>query len=166
MSGVEVLGVVASAVQLVDCVLRISNTLLEISERLHEYPARLHSHVDQVKHLIQAARLAEGNPSLHTPTIHAHVKTTLAAAAELQTTLERIAVDYSQKSWAHRYLKIILRGAFEERQLVAKFVNLERQKSDLIFCISVVHSDALAEIQEGVDWLVDIISCHMESRVC
>jgi hypothetical protein len=103
---------------------------------------------------------------MQTPTIHAHIETTLATAAELQTTPEQLAGDYSQKSWAHRSLKIILGGAFEERQLATKFRSLERQKNDLIFGISVVHSDALAEIQEGVYWLVDIISRHMESRVC
>lgn len=166
MSGVEVLGIVASTIQLADYALRISNTLLEILERLQEYPARLHSYVDQVSYLIETARLVEVTPSLQTPTIHAHIRKTLAAAIELQTTLERLASDYSQKSRTHRYFQIILKGAFEEKQLTAKFGSLERQKSDLIFSISVVHSDALADIQGKVTLLVDIVNCQMGLGVC
>ncbi|KAE8441091.1 hypothetical protein EG329_005886 [Mollisiaceae sp. DMI_Dod_QoI] len=157
MSGVEALGVAASAIQLADFGLRISNTLLEVFDRLHEYPARLHSYVDEIKKLIETAHLVEENSGLQTPTVHAHIKTTLAAAIELQTTLERLAGGYSQKSRTYRCLQIVVKGAFEEKQLIARFESLERQKSDLIFCISVVHSDAIAEIQGGVALLVDIM---------
>jgi superfamily II DNA or RNA helicase len=165
MSGLEFLGAFASAIQLAEFGIKITTVLLETLERLQSYPAQLECHICQVKQLLETTRLIERNRGLQTDIVHSHLNSTLVVAADLQTALEQFAIDYLHKSVRRRFWKIALKGALQEKQIALRFERLEREKSALIFCVTVVHADALANIQGGVELLVDVIAQGMGCEV-
>jgi len=166
MSGMEILGALASAAQLAEFGIKITAVLFEILERLQEYPARLRAHIEQVRQLVETAELISKHPVLHNQEVQSHLKSTLLVASELQTALEQLAEKYFGKPAGRRFWKIVLKGAVQEKQIESRFESLERQKSALIFCITVVHAGALASIQGGVDFLVDVVGNGVGCEVC
>lgn len=161
MSGLEILGVVASAMQLADFGFKITNTLLEIFDRVQNYPDKIRSHLCQVKQLIEIARLISENSCLHTRTVNTHLKSISAVVLELKTTLEHLAANYRRKSVRRRYLQIVARGAFEEKQIGTAFVRLEHEKTALLISINIAHADILGNIKGGVDLLVGVVNWDM-----
>ena len=165
MSGVEVFGIVASAVQLADFALKIATTLHAVLERLRDYPAKNQLHLAQVEQLIATARLIQDNPGLQTPIVYSHLNATLIEAAQLRKALEELASKLQQKSSPKRYWNFTVNGKAYEKQISARFCTLEQKKSALLFCISVSHSDKLLNIQEGINSLLHVADQGMGSKV-
>lgn len=169
MAGLEVLGVIASALQVADIGLKILNSLLEIMDRFKGYNEQLNSHIIQVRQLTEAANLISETPGLQTPAIHSHLQSTLVEAAGLNLTLEKLAAK-SSTSAGRRYWEIAVKGGFREREILERLGGLEQRKTALILCITVAHSETLAGIHSRVSFLVGIVEqemgCGVSSAVC
>ncbi len=143
MSGIEVVGLLASASQLVVYSIKITTSLSEICQRIQDAPLRISQHSDQIRHLVSAAQLVQQHHLLQTAHVHAQINATLEQAKSLSEILEQLTIDYTHGS-IRRYWKIL--KASKEKQILANFDRLEKEKSALILCISVVHTDLLGKI--------------------
>ena len=142
MSGIEIVGFVASASQLVLYSIKITTSLSEIWQRVQDAPLKVRQHLDQIRHLISTARLVEEHHLLQTAHVHTHIKATLEQAKSLSAILEQLRKDYSRGS-IRRVWKIL--KATKEKEILASFDRLEKEKSALLLCISVAHTDLLGQ---------------------
>ena len=142
MSGIEIVGFVASATQLVLYSIKITACLSEISQRVQDAPLKVRQHLDQIGHLISTARLVEEHHLLQTAHVLTHIKATLEQAKSLSAILEQLTKDYSRGS-IRRVWKIL--KATKEKEILASFDRLEKEKSALLLCISVAQTDLLGQ---------------------
>lgn len=140
MSGIEVVGLVASVSQLVTYSIKITQNLSEICQRVQDGPLIVKQRSDQIKQLISTAELIQQNHFLQTAHVLIHLNETLEQAKTLSTTLERLANDYSRGS-IRRCWKILI--ATKEKTILANFDRLEKEKSALVLSISVAQTDLL-----------------------
>lgn len=151
MSGLEVIGVLASIVQVVDASLKLSASVKELYGRVRDAPDRVILHTTQIGQLIDTARLIEQTANLQTPTAHAHLLATLTQAEQIQQILEKLIKDYTQGSSRRKVWKAIVGS--EERRLAAGFDRLEKEKSALNLCINFAHAETLNKIHYEVNKL-------------
>jgi hypothetical protein len=148
MSGAETLGVLAAATQLAAYGIKIVLHLDEIYTEVRNTPSRTREHLKQVRELIETTTLIERHKSLRSPLIHAQLQSTLLEARSLYNILKELTTKYTGNSiwkyWA------ILRSV-GEKEILASLDKLERQKSALRFCISIVNTDLLLGIQGSID---------------
>jgi len=64
MSGLEVLGAVASAVQLADACLKIATCAVDLFSRVRDVPETIRKRIVAVEQFVEIARLIERNPFL------------------------------------------------------------------------------------------------------
>lgn len=142
MSGIEIIGFMASASQLVIYSIKITTCVSEIWQRVQDAPLKVRQHLDQIRHLISTARLVEEHHLLQTAHVHTHIKATLEQAKSLSAILEQLTQDYSRGS-IRRVWKIL--KATKEKEILASFDRLEKEKSALLLCISVAQTDLLGQ---------------------
>ncbi|KAL8823980.1 MAG: hypothetical protein Q9191_005398, partial [Dirinaria sp. TL-2023a] len=106
-------------------------SISEICRRFRAAPRRIQRRVEHVVHLADTARLIEQHYSLQTTNLKTQVRSTL----ELAKSLSAISIS-------------------KENEILAKLDQLEKEKSSLLLCISLVHMDLLGDIQGGVGKLV------------
>lgn len=140
MSGIEVVGLLASASQLVIYSFKITTSLSEICRRVQDAPLVVKQRSDQVKQLISTAEFIKQNHHLHTAHVLIHLNETLEQAKTLSTTLEQLTNDYSRGS-IRRCWKILI--ATKEKAILANFDRLEKEKSALVLSISVAQTGLL-----------------------
>src|SRR5690348_3564649 len=92
MAGLEILGAVASAVQLADMCLKIATCAVDLFSRVRDAPETIQKRFEEVKRLIEIARLIEHNPPLQTPLIASIVTRARADADQLLKILTKIDV--------------------------------------------------------------------------
>ena len=152
MSGIEILGALASTAQLVVYSLKIAAYLTEVQNKTKFLSRDISSHKRHVHEPIAITTLIRQNTSLQCPIIHVRVKATLREAHSLYQLLQEIASKSSRKLlW--KYWSII-EGQHEKKLFL--FDRLERQKSALALSISVARTEILQSIQCGIDRLSTI----------
>ena len=131
MSWLELLGTLANASQLIHYTIQIAATIVTISQRASEAHRRIYQQSDQIYLLENTALLITQNPSLQTPTVNAHVESTLVGTEALLSVLGQIAAALQhgvvRKRWA------ILQGG-KEKEIATIFDRLERKITALILC--------------------------------
>ena len=142
MSGIEILGLVASASQLALYSIKITTCLAEICKRVQDAPVRIRQHSDQIRQLQSTVQLVQQNHLLQTAHVYAHINATLEQAKTLSAILEQLTKDYSRGS-IRKYWKIL--KASREKEILDIFDRLEKEKSALILCISVIQMDQLGQ---------------------
>ena len=140
MSGIEIVGLVASAAQLLSYSFKITTSLNEICQRVQDAPKRIRQHSLQINQLISTTQLVQQRKLLQTALVLTHINATLEQAESLCAILEQLTEDYSRGS-IRRYWKILT--ATREKEILANFDRLEKEKSALILCISVIQTDLL-----------------------
>ena len=138
MSGIEILGVLASAGQLVSYSFKLTRSLNDIYQRVQDAPKRISQHSLQIKQLINTTEFIQEQQVLHTALVLTHVNATLVQADSLCTTLGQLTEDYSRGSF-RRFWKILT--ATKEKEILANFERLEKEKIALILCITVTQTD-------------------------
>ena len=146
MAGIEIVGFLASASQLVLYSIKITACLSEICQQVKDAPLRIKQNSDQIRQLISTAQLVEKNRLLQTASVLTQTNATLKQAKTLSAILEQLTEDYSRgpirRCWK------LLTGT-KEKEILAIFDKLEKEKSALILCISVAQIDLLGQgIQE------------------
>lgn len=137
MSGVEVLGIVASVIQITQYAMSITSKVAEIYGAVESAPARVQQGSDQLQRLCATVELIKDNPMIQTESVEAHLDAIVADAKTLHGMLSRLATS-SKKSFK-RYLRVWL-GNFEERQIVAQFDKIEKEKTALILSLIEIHA--------------------------
>jgi hypothetical protein len=152
----EVLGVLASASQLVQYTLKISAAISAIHDRVHNAP-ELRKGAGQVKQLLDTAIQIQQNPQVHDSSLLRHLAIATDEAKQLLELLERLSADYSHGSLSKRYFKAA-RGAKDEKKIATSFRRLEQEKTSLLFCIGVANTERLSSIQIEVTEIADRMS--------
>ena len=139
MSGLEVLGAVAAAVQLAECGLKIARLITQLRSQVHDAPASLSRRLLQVQHLTEIARLIESSPALQTTLIERLLESCLRDAAELEALFERMVSKSSSHGKIAKYWKAV-GDMNKEKQISALCDRLEEGKSAITLCIVSVGS--------------------------
>ena len=152
MSGLAALGVVASASQLAAYGIKIATSVSQIYKDIQDAPRQIREQSKQIRELIELTTLIEQHKVFQSPIILPHLEATLLEARALYGILRGVAANYAEKSiW--RYWKLL--NCNHENQILAGFNKLEREKSALTLCISIIHTDLLCSIQGRVRQLSD-----------
>ena len=150
MSGVETLGCIASATQLAAYGIKIVLHLSEIYAEIRGAPRRTKEQISQVRELIEIVTLIEQHRSLQSPALCKQLQTTLDEARSLYDNLKdlaNLATKYTTnplwRYWA------ITKGA-STKGIQIGLEKLDRHKSTLKLCVSLVHTDLLTNIEGGI----------------
>lgn len=153
MSGVETLGVIASATQLAAYSIKIVLHFDQIYTKVRETSSRMRGHLNEINQLIEITTLIEQHKSLRTPIIHSQLQKTLLEAESLYSILKEVTTKYSDhpiwRCW------VFLRGSVEEK-IFSSLTKLEREKSTLTLCINVGHTDLLLNIQGSISTFANV----------
>jgi hypothetical protein len=156
MSGLEliaVVGVAASAAQLIEYSLKIIGMVAEIYSRIRDAPKRIVQYTTQINQIIAACRAIQEYKSLDTPLIDDQIRSIFGELKHLDLALTGIRRDYTAGSKSKRAWKTIVSN--KEKSIVTCFERLEKEKTALILCINVVHIQTLRNIGSGVDILIE-----------
>lgn len=138
MSGLEVLGAISGALQLVDAGLRTVKLLHRLCSTLHDTPTSIKRRATQIEHLIQVARVIEQNPSLQTTLINSLLVDCVAKAKHLQSILDHLTASLSSGK-IERYWKAI-GGVLKEKKISELCNSLGENKSAIVLCIASIDS--------------------------
>lgn len=157
MSGLElitVLGVAASAAQLIDYSLKVIAAVSDIYSRVKDAPKRVVRYTSQVHALVEAGRAIQDIQDLRrSRLVYCQLEATLLEVKQLDQVLACIRLDYTTGSRSKRVWRTIVGD--KERRILTCFERLEKEKTALILCISVVHTQTLQTIGNGVELLVE-----------
>ena len=149
MSGVEVIGLLASLSQLAVHSKNIYASISEIYHRIEDAPKRIQEHAQQLGQLIDTAVLIKKHALLQTDNIKIHIVSTLDQARLLSAKLDKVKGDYLSGPSIKRYWKII-KGE-RERAILSSLERLEQEKGALLLSISIAHTDLLGNIKGHLD---------------
>lgn len=156
MSGLElitVLGVAASAIQLMDYSSKAIEAISDIYTRVKDAPSRIVQYTTQIHQIIDIGREIQENTKFQSALVESQVQHTLAEIKHLLQILTVIRHDYTTGPSRKRIWKAIV--GQKERHLLKSFERLEKEKIALILCITVVHTQKLETIGNGVEVLVE-----------
>jgi hypothetical protein len=138
MSGLGILGVAASAVQLAQLSLAIVTTWSSLFLQLRDIPNTVQNRILQVKTLGDIARLIGSKSHLQTEEVNVVLDRCLKAAGALRDVLQGLFVEGdgpAVKRWAKS-----VGGLVMERKVLELMQNLEREKTALVLCIASIDS--------------------------
>ena len=147
MSGLEVLGILASASQLTDYCVMIIASLHDIYKLVHGKSNRYHRQLEQVQQLIETAQLVKATETFQTPSVENQLDSILVEARRLQRILDGIVSESGRKSKT-MYLKAVFNN-YHEREMHKGFASLNDKKSTLTMCIVSTYGAFLSEIRNG-----------------
>jgi hypothetical protein len=134
MSGLEVLGALASAVQLADACLKVAAFISD----LRDAPKTIRTRIAQIERLTEIATLIQHNSSLQTPLVDSVLGTCLEDANNLLGILKKLDTDTSVGKVV-KYWKT-LGGVTKEKRILGIFERLEERKSSLLLCVGSINS--------------------------
>jgi len=138
MSGLEVVGALAAASQLVEQSLQIIIYISDLYKRVRDAPESIRKQSIQVEQLIDITRLIEHNPPLQTVLVDSILENCLRITEELQEILARVSTTAGdgrvRKVWK------ALEGVTREKRILALLAKLEQEKSALVLCINAIDS--------------------------
>ena len=138
MSGLEILGVAASAVQVAQVSLAIVTSLTSLFNQIRDAPKLVQTRLVQVQTLAEISRLIASMPQLQTAEVEAILMSCSKDAVALKDVLEGLVVEKdgsSIKKWAKS-----VGGVVMERKIVGLLHSLEVGKSALVLCITRIDS--------------------------
>ena len=161
MSGVEIVGLLASASQLFLYSIEIIQSILQIRGRSRDTPRRSQQHVEHIRQPTDTAWLIQRHHSLQTINIDTQVRATLKQVKTMSAVYDQVTSDNSHGP-VRTYCKIL--RCRNEDEILANLGQLEKGKSSLLLCISMVHTDMLDDIQGGVGKLIKTLVIQMPER--
>ena len=138
MSGLEVLGALAAASQLVEQGLKITIFISGLYKKIQGAPESIRKQVIQIEQLVDVSRLIEKNQSLQTGEITSILKECLVEVNHLRDILSKITLEVGDGKVKQLWKAID--GVMKEKKINALFEELEQQKSSLTLCIQAVDS--------------------------
>jgi hypothetical protein len=138
MSGVEILGAVASAVQLADTCMKIAICAIDLFSRVRDAPETIRKRIVAVEQLVEIARLIQHNPSLQTSLIASVLNRARADADQLFEILTKIDAQLTAGKVV-KYWKA-LEGVTKEKRILAMCDRLQENKASLTLYIASINS--------------------------
>jgi hypothetical protein len=138
MSGLEILGVAASAVQVAQVSLAIVTSLTSLFNQIRDTPQLIQTRLMQVQTLVEISRLIASMPQLQTAEVDAILQSCSKDAGALKDILQGLVVEKdgsSIKKWAKA-----VGGVVMEKKIVRLLHSLEVGKSALSLCITRIDS--------------------------
>jgi hypothetical protein len=146
MSGLEVVGALASTAQIAVYVIKVAACLSEVYERLKNAPDRIRHHAHHIKCLLDIVQHIQVANSPDSPILSSQLQSTLSQACDLRDLINKALGQYTQPSLRRRYWKV-LKGN-KEKQILAALENLEREKSGLTLCLTAAtHTELLKDVK-------------------
>ena len=133
MSGLEVLGAAASAIQLADAAWKISKLFSSLSSHVKDTPSSILKRKAQIEHLAEVARLIKNSPVLQTDLIASLLRACVPEIGDLEGLLSKL-VDGATSGRIARYWKA-LGGMQTEKRITTICERLEQEKTAIILCI-------------------------------
>lgn len=127
------LGAAAAASQLLQQGFQITKFICELYSKIQDAPESIRKQVMQIEQLIDLARLVIQNPSLQTASVASLLNTCVRSAAEVQGLLKKVSV--TTKDGQLKKVQKALTAVMKEKEILALFNHLEREKSSLTLCI-------------------------------
>lgn len=149
MSGLEVIGIIASASQLVRYVLEIIDYTGNISTLVKGTSCPFQQHKEHLETLVTAVQTIRQTPLLQTRLIKSHLDSLLDRTEVLRSHLERYTVVVPRRSLSRIWTALLAHKA--EGQILKDLATLEREKSNLLLCITSSYGFILHEIKESTD---------------
>ena len=146
MSGIEVIGVIASASQLVRYVLDIIDYTKTLSVLIKSSSCPFQHHRQHLENLVSAVETIRRTPILQTNLIKTHLQTLLNRTASLHDTLKPFSRVSQQTALGKVWTAIQAHKA--EAHILKDLNILERDKSNLLLCITTSYGPILHGIQE------------------
>ena len=147
MSGFEVLGVVASASQLIRYTCEIIDYTRSVFAYMKGKSCQFQQHREHLEALVSAVEVIRQTPLLQTRLIRDHLAVLLGRTEILRTALRLYTtVDPPQKLF--RVFWTALRAPTVAGQILKDLAILERDKSNLLLCITSSYGIVLHEIRE------------------
>jgi len=134
MCGLEVLGAVASAIQLATLSQQLITSISTLYTQLKDAPINLKQRIYEIESLIEVTKLIECSPQLQTVEIASVVRRCNVDAEALVEVLKGLRVG-ERDELVGRYWKAV-GGLKKEGGILAMFGSLEREKSALVLCIA------------------------------
>jgi hypothetical protein len=150
MSGVEVLGALASATQIVHYAIGAAEHLKKAYERAKGNCPDFNRQYNQVKQAACTAEFIKSIPSLQTPLVLEHLEDIRHCLRELESVLSRIVNQKDSKLWK-RFLKEVVSGKDQSGLLSKNFAALEASKSSLMICLLGSYGNVLVDLTQRVD---------------
>lgn len=138
MSGLEALGVAASAVQLAQLGLAVATSLTNLFSQIRDAPKILQTRLLQVQTLVELSRLIASMPQLQMAEVDGILQSCVRDAADLEGVLQGLVVEkdgFCIKKWTK-----VLGSVVMEKKIVGLLHNLEVGKSALSLCITRIDS--------------------------
>jgi len=133
MAGVEVIGVLASAGQLIHYSFALINSLRAFYERVHTNPERYQRQVDQLTGLVNTVDLIRETESLNTSLISSYLQAILARIQSLDQLLKQCLRDAQARTRIRLWKG--LWTAKREDEIQKEFDGLQEIKSSLVLCV-------------------------------
>ncbi|TAQ91396.1 hypothetical protein B7494_g350 [Chlorociboria aeruginascens] len=149
MSVAAVLGVMASAAQLVVYGTGILAFLADLYDRVRDVPAPYCEYELQLKLLVNISRAIEQNPALRIPGVQAYLDAILVEVRTLQS----ILCSPASGSAGTRKLWGLITGR-EQRKIFEHLGSLHRNNTGLLLCISTANTSQLSSMQDNMVKLI------------
>ena len=149
MSGLEVIGVVASASQLVRYILEIIDYTRTIWAFIKGASCPFQQHREHLESLISVIGTIRQTPFLQTRTVQTHLKALLNRTETLCATLRRYSTDLTRSTIGKIWTALQAHKA--EAQILKDLASLERHKSSLLLCITSSHGLVLHQLKAKMD---------------
>ncbi|KAL8826389.1 MAG: hypothetical protein Q9191_003834 [Dirinaria sp. TL-2023a] len=161
MSGLEVLGAAASAIQFADAAWKISKLFSSLSSHVKDTPSSVLKRKAQIEHLAEIARVIKNSLVLQTDLIASLLRACVQEIGELEGLLSKL-VDGATSGRITRYWKAI-GGIQTEKRISAICERLEREKTAIILCIVSIDANTTSKIGEDVGQVIQDLPSLQET---
>jgi hypothetical protein len=148
MSGVEVIGLLAGAGQLVEYGLLFVAFISATYDKIKDAPGALEEHVVQIREILSVTELVKQNSC--DPVVHTHIQSIHSEARKLVVVLDRDLEQYKKKPFKIYWLAIKGR---EQKKISSIFEKLEKAKLGLTLYIVSSNTDCLNSIRISLNKL-------------
>jgi hypothetical protein len=152
MSGLDALGVVASAAQLVVYGKGILDFLASIYDRIRDAPQQYREYEIQLRLLINIAQNISNTPALQIPDVKYHLDATFVEVRRLQSILCSPTSGFLKSSGLRNYWKLITWD--DEKKISLLLDRLHLKNMGLLSCINTVNTVQLSRVQGSVETLI------------
>ena len=145
MSGIEFIGAVASASQLARYTVNIITYAKDIIAFIKETSSQFQRHQETLESLISAVETIRQTPLLQTCSIRDHLALLSRRTEVLGVNLKRYTPDSQTKLYRRVWTALLAHKV--EAQILQGLTDLERDKSNLILCITSFYGIVLHDIR-------------------
>ncbi|KUJ07233.1 uncharacterized protein LY89DRAFT_790008 [Mollisia scopiformis] len=141
---ISVLGALSAVTQLADQLARVISAAINVYKRYKD-PRSTFGQLSQVEQLVQIAGVIKSKPSLQNSAVQNVLANCLQDAEKLRDILDKIVVIDGTDS-RRRRIKKSLAAMMKDKEVMSILNSLERDKSALQLCISVIEASNIADI--------------------